>query len=154
MRRFIAGALAAVAATLVAAAAGSAATFTVQIRSNAFSPASLTVNHGDRVTFRNADKVDHQVVADDGSFASPILHSGRTWTTATLTTAGTFRYHDALHPSLRGRLTVKGPPPSVTLGVATPILSYGEQTTISGTVSSGKPNETVYVNSQPWGSSV
>jgi plastocyanin len=151
MRRFIAGALAAVAATLVAAAAGSAATFTVQIRSNAFSPSSLTVNHGDRVTFRNADKVDHQVVADDGSFASPILRAGRTWTTATLTTAGTFRYHDALHPSLRGRLTVKGPPPSVTLALNAPIVVYGTPVTLSGAVNSGAANESVELTQQQWG---
>lgn len=151
MRRFIAGALAAVAATLVTAAASSAATFTVQIKSTAFSPANLTVNHDDRVTFKNADKVDHQIVADDGSFASPILRPGRTWTTASLTTAGTFRYHDALRPSLRGRLTVKGPPPSVTLGLDIPIVVYGSPVTLSGAVNSGAANESVELTQQQWG---
>jgi plastocyanin len=151
MRRFIAGALAVVAATLVAAAAGSAATFTVQIKSTAFSPGNLTVNHGDRVTFRNVDKVDHQVVADDGSFASPILRPNRSWTTASLTTAGTFRYHDALHPSLRGRLTVKGPPPSVTLALNVPIVVYGTPVTLSGAVNSGAANESVELTQQQWG---
>ena len=77
-----------------------------QIRSTA-SRRALGVNHGDRVTWHNADKVDHQVVADNGSFASPILHAGQSWTT-TLNAAGMFRYHDALargsrHGSRQGR---------------------------------------------------
>ena len=69
-------------AALVLAAAGAAATITVSIKSTGFSPSSITVNHGDKVIFRNVDKVDHQVVADDGSFASPILHANQSWTTA------------------------------------------------------------------------
>ena len=104
-------------ATLLAAAAGSAATVTVQIKSTGFSPANVTINHGDAVAWHTADKVDHQVVADDGSFASPILHAGQSWT-RTLTTAGTFRYHDALYPKRTGKIVVKGPPPSVSLALS------------------------------------
>jgi plastocyanin len=151
MRNVSACVLAAAAAALVVVTAGSAATYTVQIRSTAFSPASLTVDHGDRVVFRNVDKVDHQVVADDGSFASPILHAGGSWTTSTLTRAGTFRYHDALHPKLAGRLVVKGPPPAVTLALSAPIVVYGSPVTLSGAVSSGAANEYVELSRQQWG---
>jgi plastocyanin len=151
MRRLATGALAAVTGALVLAAAGSAATSTVQIRSTGFSPSTLTVNHGDKVIFRNVDKVDHQVVADSGAFASPILHANQSWTTAALTSAGTFRYHDALHPKLTGKLTVKGPPPAVSLALSIPIVYYGEQLTLSGAISSGAADQSVEIDQQPWG---
>jgi plastocyanin len=138
------------AAALTAPAAGSAASVTVQIRSTSFSPSSLTVNHGDRVTWHNADKTDHQVVADNGSFASPILHAGQSWA-VTLSTAGTFRYHDALHPRLTGRVVVKGPPPSVSLALSAPIVYWGTPITISGVVSTGAANQSVEISQQPYG---
>jgi len=151
MRRLVFGTLAAVAAGLVLTAAGAASTSTIQIRSSGFSPSSLTVDHGDRVTFKNVDKVDHQVVADSGAFASPILHPNQTWTTAALTTAGTFRYRDALHPRLTGKLVVKGPPPAVSLALSVPIVYFGEQTALSGTISSGAADQSVEIDQQPWG---
>jgi len=151
MRRFSAGTLAVAAVALSLATAGAAATYTIQIKSTAFSPSTLTVAHGDKVTFKNVDTADHQVVADDGSFASPILHRSQSWTTAALTTAGTFRFHDALHPRLTGKLTVKGPPPSVTLALSEPIILYGAQITLSGAVNSGAANESVEIDQQQWG---
>ncbi len=150
MWRMFVPVLVAVTAALAVAAPGSAATVTVQIKSTAFSPSSFTITHGDTVTWRNVDKVDHQVVADDGSFASPILHAGRSWS-RTLTTAGTFRFHDALHPRLTGKVTVKGPPPSVSLALSAPIVYWGTPITISGAVSNGAANQTVEISQQPYG---
>jgi plastocyanin len=147
MRRTIAILLAATAGALIPAAAGSAATVTAQIKSTGFAPASITVNHGDTVTWRN---VDHQVVANDGSFASPILHAGRSWSRV-LTTAGVFRYHDALHPSLTGKVTVKGPPPSMSLALSAPVVFYGTPVTLSGSISTGAANQTVSIEKQPYG---
>jgi plastocyanin len=151
MPRIVSGTFAAVVGALILAAGGVAATSTVLIKSTGFSPSSLTVNRGDSVTFKNSDRIDHQVVADDGSFASPILHANQSWTTAALNTAGTFRYHDGLHPSLSGKLTVKGPPPAVTLALSAPIVDYGTQITLSGAVSSATANESVELDQQPWG---
>ena len=151
MPRIVSGTLAASVSVLILAAAGAAATSTVLIKSTGFSPSSLTVNHGDNVTFKNSDRIDHQVVADDGSFASPILHANQFWTTAALNTAGTFRYHDGLHPSLSSKLTVKGPPPAVTLALSVPIVDFGTQITLSGAVSSATANESVELDQQPWG---
>jgi plastocyanin len=135
---------------LALAPAGSAATITVSIKSTGFSPGTITIQHGDKVTWRNVDKVDHQVVANDGSFASPILHRNESWT-RTLSTAGTFRYHDALAPRLTGKVTVKGPPPSLSLALSVPIVLYGDQSTLSGGISSGAANQTVEIDAQPWG---
>jgi plastocyanin len=141
------------ASTLVLPSSGAAATISVRITATAFSPKTITVNYGDTVTWTNADTANHQLVANNGIFASGLLKTGQSYS-FTFKGAGKYPYHDALKPSLSGTITVKGPPASVTLGVASPIIAYGDQTTISGTVSSGKPNETVFVNSQPWGSSV
>ena len=151
MTKIVFSTLAAAAGALVLASAGIAATSTIAIRSTGFSPASLTVNHGDKITFRNLDKVDHQVVADNGSFASPILHANQSWTTASLDTAGTVHYHDALYPRRTGRLTVKGPPPAVTLALSIPIVSFGSPVTLWGAVSSATANESVELDQQPWG---
>ncbi len=151
MKKLIPGMLAVTAAALTLAATGAAATITVQIKSTGFTPTPLTVNNGDKVTFKNVDKVDHQVVADNGSFASPILHANQSWTTGALVTAGSFRYHDALHPNLAARVIVKGPPPTVTVGLSEPIIVYGGAITLSGAVNSGAANESVELTQQPWG---
>jgi plastocyanin len=129
-----------------------AATIAVAIKSTSFSPKSITVNQGDTVRWTNSDKVDHQIVANKGAFASGILKPGQSYS-YTANTPGGFAYHDALHPSITGAIYVKGPPPSVSIGLNSPIIAYGEQVTISGTVSSGKANEPVLVLGQPYGSS-
>ena len=150
MWRTLAALLATAVGALTLASAGAAATVTVQIRSTGFSPATITINHDDKVTWHNADKVDHQVVSDDGSFASPILHAGQSWT-KTLSTAGTFRYHDALYPRRTGKITVKGPPPSVSLALSVPIVVYGTPITLSGAISTGAANQSVELDQQPYG---
>jgi len=147
-------ALFSIAAVLVLAlpASSSAATITVKIGATAFSPKTVTVNQGDSVVWVNNDNVNHQLVANNGAFASSILRPNAKFTFM-FNAAGTYHYHDALKPSLTGTVVVKGPPPSITLGVNSPIVFYGEQTTISGTVSSAKANESVTVMAQPFGSS-
>ena len=136
--------------TLTAASPAAAATITVRITKSGFSPASVTIDFGDTVTWRNADTSDHQVVADNGSFASPILRPGRTYS-FTFRTAGRFSYHDAIKPSLRGRITVKGPPPSLTLGASAPIVVAGGPSTVTGVVSNRKAGENVTIWAQPYG---
>jgi plastocyanin len=150
MSRHVASVLAAGLLALVSATAAGASPITVQIKSAGFSPGTITINHGDKVTWHNADTTDHQVVADDGSFASPILHAAQSWT-ETFTIAGTFKYHDALHPRLTGKITVKGPPPSVTLALSAPIVSYGSQVTLSGAISTGAAGQSVEVDGQQYG---
>src|SRR5689334_25029158 len=137
---------------VVAGAARPAATATkaVSITATAFKPASITIKTGDAIKWTNKDTKAHQVVANNGAFASPTIAAGRTWT-RTFNTAGTFKYHDALHPALTGKVVVSGPPPAVTIGAATPIILYGQSTTIAGTVSNGQANEKVDVYAQPYG---
>lgn len=140
----------ALAATLVVAAASGAATQTVQIVKSGFTPASATISSGDTVTWKNADSVDHQVVANDGSFASPVLKPGESFS-ETYSKAGTFRYHDALATTRKGTITVKAPAASVTLSAASPTVIYGNSTTLSGAVTNQLTNEPVTLSSQPYG---
>jgi plastocyanin len=148
--KIVATMVATVAAALALTATAGAATISVQIKSTGFSPSNIAINHDDQVTWKNTDKVDHQVVADDGSFASPILHAGQSYT-ATFTRAGTFRYHDSYAAKHTGRISVKGPPPSVTLALSPPIVDYGAVVTLSGAISTGAANQSVEIDAQPFG---
>src|SRR6476661_7163900 len=132
MRRFIPIAVAGLA--LVLAAPASTATTTVQIKATGFVPATVTINQDDSVTWTNTDTIDHQVVANGGQFASPILAAGKSFT-LTFGNGGTYRYHDGLHPTLRGTVTVRGAPPEVTLASSAPVVKFGGQVTLSGAVS-------------------
>jgi plastocyanin len=133
-------------------APGVAATISIKITATGFTPKTVTINQTDTVKWTNVDKVNHQIVANNGAFASGILKPAETYSFV-FNTAGKYGYHDALHPSLTGTITVTGPPPSVSLGVSVPIITFGDQTTISGTVSSAKTGEAVQVLAQPYGSS-
>src|SRR3989442_6209799 len=135
MRRVISLAVASLA--LVLAAPASTATTTVQIKRSGFVPANVTINQDDTVTWTNADTIDHQVVANGGSFVSPILNPGQTYT-HTFGGGGTFHYHDGLHPTLKGTVTVRGAPPQVTLATSAPIVKLGTLVTLTGTVSNKK----------------
>jgi plastocyanin len=126
------------------------ATKTVKIKSTAFSPKTVTIATGDAVKWSNTDSKGHQVVSNTGAFVSPTIGAGHSWT-HTFAAAGTYRYHDGLHPSLTGKVVVTGPPPDVTIGAAAPILVFGGSTTISGVVSSKQAGETVTVYQQPFG---
>ncbi len=131
---------------LAAPGTATAATKVVSITRNAFSPASVTIQTGDTVVWRNADSQRHQVVAASGAFASPVLAPRRSFS-LTFTRVGTYRYHDGLHPSLKGMVVVRArpQPPSVSLTASTPVVRYGEPTRLSGTVSSRRANDTVQI---------
>jgi plastocyanin len=151
MRSFVLIAVGAFALVLAGASRpATTATKTVKITATAFKPATVTIATGDAVKWSNTDTKNHQVVANNGAFASPIIGAGRSWT-HTFKTAGTYRYHDSLYPSLTGKVVVSGPPPAVTIGAAAPIIVYGQTTHISGQVSNGQAGETVTVYAQPNG---
>jgi plastocyanin len=148
--KIVAAMLATAAAALALVATAGAATISVQIKSSGFSPSSISLEHGDQVTWKNTDRVDHQVVADDGSFASPILHAGQSYT-ATFSRAGTFKYHDSYAASHTGKVAVKGPPPSVTFALSAPIVNFGTIVTLSGAISTGAANQSVEIDSTQYG---
>jgi plastocyanin len=149
MKRLLLIPAALVVAFVVAVAAG-ASTQSVQVTKNGFTPQTATVSVGDTVTWHNADTADHQVVADDGSFASPVLHADQSYS-HTFTSAGTVRYHDSFAKSHMGTLTVNGPAPAVTLQSSNSTIVYGGGATLSGKVSAPLANEPVTLTAQPFG---
>jgi len=151
MRSFVLITVGALALALAGASRpASTVTKTVQITATAFKPASVTIATGSSIKWSNTDTKSHQVVANNGAFASPTILAGHSWT-HTFNTAGTYKYHDALHPTLTGKVVVTGPAPAVTIAAATPIITYGQTTQISGQVSSGQSGEKVDVYAQPTG---
>jgi len=151
MRSFLFAMVTALALAVAGASnSASVATKAVRIKSAGFSPASVTVATADAVKWTNRDTKDHQVVANNGAFASAIIHPGKSFT-HTFNVAGTYRYHDALHPALTGKVVVTGPPPAVTIGAWVPIISFGDSTHVSGIVTNKKSGETVKVYAQPLG---
>ncbi len=151
MRRMLVLPLAALAAVLVAVAAG-AATQTVQVTKNGFTPRNATVSTGDTVTWHNADTADHQVVADDGSFASPVLHTDQSYSHV-FNSSGTLKYHDSFAKGHVGTITVKGPAPAVTINASTSTVVYGGSTTLSGAINSQTAGEPVTLTAQSQGKS-
>lgn len=137
-------------ATLVVVASAGADTKTVQIVTSGFTPSSTTINVGDSVTWKNADTVNHQVVANDGSFASPVLKPGDSFTQA-FAKSGKFGYHDALFTSRKGTITVNAPAASVSLQAGATTVVYGDSTTVSGVVTNQLTTEPVSLTSQPFG---
>jgi len=108
-RRAAAGAAVALLAAVTITAGNlpaSADTASVSINGFAFMPASVSVTAGSTVTWtQNQSGVMHTVTADNGSFDSGALATGRTFS-MTFSTAGTFAYHCSIHPSMHGTVTV------------------------------------------------
>ena len=86
-----------------AAVAGDAVT----IDNFAFAPATLTIKAGSTVTWTNRDEEPHTVAASDGSFHSPGMGTGATYS-HTFTTPGKFDYVCSIHPMMHGTVVVTG----------------------------------------------
>lgn len=85
----------------IAAASGS-----VTIADFSFSPASLTVNQGDTVTWVNNGPTSHSATANNGSFNTGILKKGQS-ASHTFAQAGTFSYYCQPHPYMKGTIVVQ-----------------------------------------------
>lgn len=77
----------------------------VNIDGFAFAPATLTVHAGTTVTWTNHDEEPHTVAANDGSFHSPGMGTGATFS-HTFAAAGTFEYVCSIHPMMHGTVLV------------------------------------------------
>lgn len=94
--------------TTVAPAAGvSADVVTIGITDFAFEPDGLEIAVGTTVEWVNNDSFPHNVIADDGSFASETLEEGDTFTFQ-FTEAGTFAYICGIHPQMVASVVVTG----------------------------------------------
>jgi plastocyanin len=78
----------------------------VVLKNFAFSPTSVTVAVGATVTWENQDAMNHNVIADDGSFKSPDFGPGQTFS-FTFQKAGTYTYSCHIHPAMKGTVVVR-----------------------------------------------
>jgi plastocyanin len=93
------------AAALALPATASADTQNVGIQTSAFGPNQLSVLAGDTVEWNNQSLRSHTVTARDGSFASPQIGIGHSFTT-TFTNGGAFAYYCQVHPFMTGEVDV------------------------------------------------
>jgi plastocyanin len=77
----------------------------VTIDNFTFSPATLTVKPGTKVTFVNHDDIPHTVVGVTGGFRSKALDTDDSYA-FTFETAGDFAYFCGLHPHMTGKVVV------------------------------------------------
>jgi len=71
--------------------AASGKTYAVDIREYSFGSEPLLVEAGSRIVFTNFDEVEHNAVAVNGAFSTPLLKQGETYE-VTLTEPGTYEY--------------------------------------------------------------
>ncbi len=91
-----------------------AKTVTINMTSSGFSPATITINKGDTVTFVNQDtksrwpaSAPHPTHTDYPEFDAKMgIVAGGSWS-FTFTKTGTWKFHDHLNPSQFGSVTVK-----------------------------------------------
>jgi plastocyanin len=122
---------------------------TVWITRTGFTPATITIKAGQSVRWVNRTAANHQVVADDSSFSSPVLAQGNAFAHA-FSSAGTHRYHDGLQPSLNGTVVVTATvSESITLTSSRQVVTYGGATVLTGKVSNGTAGEKVTLSTKP-----
>ncbi len=78
----------------------------ISIANFAFSPSSLTVKAGTKVTWTNNDSVTHTVTEGNGAFNSGDLAPGSSFS-FTFSKAGTYSYHCSIHPSMTATIVVQ-----------------------------------------------
>ena len=77
----------------------------VQIRSFKFEPDTVEIPVGSSVEWSNRDGAPHTATADDGSFDTGRLRRNAS-ATVQFNQKGTFTYFCAIHPRMKGTVTV------------------------------------------------
>jgi amicyanin len=81
--------------------------YQVNIDNFSFTPATLTVPVGAKVTWTNKDDVPHTVVSTNKAFLhSPALDTDQSFSYA-FAKAGTYEYYCSVHPKMVGKVVVQ-----------------------------------------------
>jgi plastocyanin len=88
----------------VKAANPASKTYKIQIKNYKFSPATLTIKKGDKVTWTNMDSMAH--TATGANFDSGNLNNGDSYS-FTFTTVGEFNYVCSYHSNMTAKIIVK-----------------------------------------------
>jgi LPXTG-motif cell wall-anchored protein len=112
--------------------ARAAANGSVTIADFAFTPAQITIDEGDTVTWTNKGPTAHSATAPDGSFDTGIFPAGQS-RSHTFNDAGTFSYICTPHPNMHGTIVVR----ASRRGGDTPDSSAGESGGTGGSSDTG-----------------
>jgi LPXTG-motif cell wall-anchored protein len=107
--------------------ARAAANGSVTIADFQFTPAEITIDQGDTVTWTNDGPSAHSATAPDGSFDTGVFPAGES-RSQTFDEAGTFSYICTPHPNMHGRIVVR----ASQTGGDTPDSSAGESDGTNG----------------------
>jgi amicyanin len=79
----------------------------ISITNFSFSPDTITIPVGTKVTWTNKDSVGHTVTSDDtgGVLKSPLIEQNKTFE-YTFDKAGTYAYHCTPHPFMKAKIIV------------------------------------------------
>lgn len=78
----------------------------VNIDNFTFTPPTLTISVGTKVTWINHDDVPHLVVSIDKRFTSPVLDTDQQFSYV-FTAPGTYSYYCSIHPKMTGKIIVQ-----------------------------------------------
>lgn len=146
-RVLLAGLLTALAVLMWPASEASAATHPITIKNYAYGSGSMTISHGDTVTWTNKDSVPHDVVVTSGpvKFRSPMLTQGKSWS-YTFSQPGAYSYTCSVHPDMHATVTAKpkavAPAPAATTPAAVAPTTGHTETTPSATPTASTPSPT------------
>jgi len=85
----------------------STGTVAAAIKDFEFTPTAVTAKVGDVITWTNNGATQHNPTLDDGSCQTDPINGGATGSLA-FSKAGTFPFHCAIHPSMKGTITISG----------------------------------------------
>jgi plastocyanin len=77
----------------------------VNIDNFSFTPPTLTIPVGTKVTWINHDDVPHIIMNTDKRFVSPVLDTDERFS-YTFTSPGTYTYYCSIHPKMTARIIV------------------------------------------------
>jgi plastocyanin len=78
----------------------------VMIRNSAFNPIEMTIAKGENIIWMNEDSASHQIASDTNLFSGNSISKGQNYS-FTFKDTGTFPYHCAIHPFMKGTIIVK-----------------------------------------------
>lgn len=156
MRKLLVLLLAVVALGAAGAAAGGASK-TVTISHTGYTPTAVSITTGDAVVFQNTDTVAHTVdfkstTGMNCGVAVPLVVPAGQSASCTFSSAGSFKFSDAVGKgkNFRGTITVTAPLVS-SLTVTPKAVVYGGKSTIAGKLASGQSGQSLQVRAQPCG---
>jgi plastocyanin len=76
----------------------------------AFNPTGVTISKGTKVVWKNTTNSPHTITSNKTKSGKPVFDQALARGTSlhiTFSSAGTYNYHCAIHPYMKGKITIK-----------------------------------------------